>query len=878
MKPTIIKQKTLNTLIVFAFLLVVILVLVNTFLLRGSINQEIRVERSKTYCENVSREILDTSDYMTNEMRCFVVTQNTAYLKAYLKERYENCTYAKAIETLEQEDLTKHEQEALEEIKRNSTLTMNDEIRAIRLIMEAKDISCEVPEDVKDYVLNVEDAAMSDEEKILKAQEVLFNGDYTFEKETIRQEIESFQSVLKERFDTELKNAENHSDFVFFFQTVIIVLMCPILVFIFLLVYRYFTKPIINYSKELERCTKEDDMEPSEVLRPEGSAEVRMFADKFNELLQQMQKASRIKSEFLANMSHEIRTPLNTLTGYHFLLEQTKLDPEQLSYVTAMKKADELLQQNINNILDYSKLSSSGQQLERREFDIYKMLDNLESVFHYSAAEKGIYLRIKRDERLPRMVKGDMGKLRQILANLIGNAIKFTQEGSVTVAVHCGKSPGYGEDDGSECYEGLDAFGESDRRRFWLNIAVADTGIGIPKEDWERIFLPFEQVTAAEGRSRNGTGLGLAICRNLTQIMGGQIYLVERRVGSCFVVNLPMKRMKYQGTEENEEQKETERTEKLPQYAGKYVLLVDDNRINQIMEKKILEMFGLEVDVASCGTEAVAKGRAERYDLIFMDIYMDDMDGFTALEKIRQGGCSSKAPVVALTADVEKKTLRRCMLEMDGYVLKPIQIPRLTGMLKRMLGEANQSFAVSEARKESSDLVKELKEMFFANHEADFVWLAETVETAEKEEIAKSIHKLKGASATAELYVLSEKLAEMEQLLKADERKAMQKKADGLLEEFERLSEAYRRNEKEDERAAERTDPAEMSEALREFVRLLEKNDFEALEVWETKRKLFMEGMPVKVCYALKRSMQQMDFAKAYEVALSYLEGRGSDV
>lgn len=113
-------------------------------------------------------------------------------------------------------------------------------------------------------------------------------------------------------------------------------------------------------------------MEPSEVLRPEGSAEVRMFADKFNELLQQMQKASRIKSEFLANMSHEIRTPLNTLTGYHFLLEQTKLDPEQLSYVTAMKKADELLQQNINNILDYSKLSSSGQQLERREFDIYK--------------------------------------------------------------------------------------------------------------------------------------------------------------------------------------------------------------------------------------------------------------------------------------------------------------------------------------------------------------------------------------------------------------------------------------------------------------------------------------------------------------------------
>ncbi len=209
---------------------------------------------------------------------------------------------------------------------------------------------------------------------------------------------------------------------------------------------------------------------------------------------------------------------------------------------------------------------------------------------------------------------------------------------------------------------------KKDGRLFWLTITVADTGIGIPKEDWARIFRPFEQSERNTSRKYGGTGLGLSICRKLTQIMGGQIYLTERSAGSCFVVKIPLRTADTDCIPEHILDDGT----LFPQYPQRKVLLVEDNAINQKMEKKILELFGLQVHAASSGSEAMKKCAEEEYELIFMDIHMEDTDGYTAAARIRSFGKNMITPVIALTADVEKENLRRCLLEMDGYVLKPI--------------------------------------------------------------------------------------------------------------------------------------------------------------------------------------------------------------
>lgn len=902
MKHISIRQKTLNYSIFFAVFLVIVLVLVNTFLLKNSINQEIKVERAKASCEDLSRKILDLSDYLTNEMRCFVVTQNIAYLNAYLDERYKKREYENVIEALKERELTDSERESLVEIQRNSVLTRNDEIRAIKLIVEANEIEVELPEVVEEYVLNVEDRAMSSEEKILKAQEVLFNGDYTFEKETIRLEIESFQEVLKKRFERELQSAEQHTDFVFMLQEIIMVLMCPILVIIFVLVYWYYTKPTVNYSKELERYTEDEDIEFSGVLRPEGSIEIKMFADKFNALVQKMQKVSKIKSDFLANMSHEIRTPLNTLVGYHFLLDQTDLNREQKEYLNVIKKADELLQQNINNILDYSKLSSGNQQLECIEFNLWKVLDSLESIFKYSAKEKGIYLGIQKEDHLPQMLYGDMGKMRQILTNLIGNAIKFTEKGKVIVSVRGKEEQEIVSAPEKEQQTNVES--PSIHSIIWLHIEVEDTGIGIPEENWEKIFQPFEQGNTA-GSCNNGTGLGLSISRNLVKIMGGQIYLIKREVGSCFVVVLPMKCL---ADYKAEEKQDVSKLERLPQYSGKYTLLVDDNQINQRMEQKILRMFGLEVDIASSGAEAIEKCGEEKYDLIFMDIYMDDIDGFETIENIHRSGCNQNTPAIALTADVEKKIMERCEKMMEGYLAKPLRIQYLIQALKEIWGESNRYMNLAdtpeimdmaadskkntrkdkenqqngenlpEKEEQKSNFVRQLQEMFFANHESDFVQMSELAEKNDQEAIKRCLHKLKGASAAAKLQDIEQALSDAEKI-QHEKGRLESEDAQKLQHDFEQRKRQFESARNVKEKREQKPCSLQINLPLftkkaKQLRSLLGKSDFEAISLWTEQRELFQEGLPEQIYEELEREIKQMECMKAYRCLDSYLEGR----
>lgn len=857
MNKRIIKQKSLNIMIVVAFLLVILLVGISFILIKKCVHEEVMVERNKIHCERLSKQILDASDTMTNEMRYFVITQKLTYLDNYWQERYESKSFEDAIEELKKENLSDNELVLLNDIERNSELVMHAEVRAIKLIIAASDEEIQVPDVVESFILNVEDEAMSKEEKIHKAQEILFDGEYSSEKETIRQKIEKFQETMDSRLEAELTSAEELTDFALSVQTVLLCIISIILVFIFVMVYNYFTKPITNYSLQLERFSTDSEIEYSKVLYPEGSAEMQIFAERFNEVLIEMQKASQAKSQFLANMSHEIRTPLNTLSGYRFLLEQTKLNDEQYGYVEAMKKADDMLQQNINNILDYSKLSMSKSQIERVEFNLWEMLEGLETVFRYSAVEKGIYLHLKRDAKVPMLVKGDMAKLRQILINLIGNAVKFTSEGGVTISVNASETVNK---------EPISLGAEM----IILEIVITDTGIGIPKKDWDRIFQPFEQSGDTTSRYYGGTGLGLSICRKLTNLLGGQLYLIERSVGSCFVLNMPVKKI---SAGEDSQLKAGMEKNFLPQYMGKKVLLVEDNLINQEMERKVFSMFGLTVETASSGTMAIQMGQEQSYDMIFMDIHMQDMDGYHALEEIRKKQMNRNTPCIALTADVEKRTLKRCVLEMDGYLLKPLRVEKIPAVLMKFWGEAKTSLELAKGRSSEVSKLQELEilpyemvRLFPIRHEGDILSLEEAYEN-DRLRFRKLVHMLKGVTGTLKLKELNEAIILLETMEKEGREDTTIKKQLGLvLKLYDQLFPKTEQDTEETEHMENEAENRNVFYAVQDnLVRMLKKGDFEATEIWKKYEKIFEFYMEKQKYEKLRKYMILMQFKEAYD-------------